>query len=196
MLVELSSPQISQMTQIKRKVLVGTLGYHNLRNHSLGPVIQPQLEAVEWPEGVTVDEMNWGPIAIVQQFEAMAEPYDRVVIVTASEKNRPITTITHYHWTGGLPSPQSIQDRVGDAVTGVISIDNLLVIGEYFGIWPQETLIIDVEPGGEMAGETLTAEMVAMVPAVIAVIEQAATAEWDELPPLEALTGAMFELYD
>ena len=179
-----------------RKVLVGTLGYHNLRNYSLGPLIQPQLEALAWPAGVTVDEMNWGPIAIMQQFEAMDEPYERVVMVTASAKDRPIGTITHYHWTGGLPSLQSIQDRVGDAVTGVISIDNLLVIGEYFQMWPQETLIIDVEPGAEEAGETLTAEMAAQVPVVMAAIEHAATADWADLPQLELLTGEMFELYE
>ena len=51
------------------------------------------------------------------------------------------------------------RSRVGDAVTGVISPENLLIIGEYFKIWPKEVYLVDVEPGPEKAGETLTTKV-------------------------------------
>lgn len=177
-----------------QKVLVGTIGYHNLRNHSLGPILQARIEALDWEDGVEVDEMNWGPIAIVQKFEAMPEPKDRVVLLAATGRDRRVGTITHYHWRGGIPSLASVQARVAEAVTGVTSLDNLLVIGEYFKIWPSQTVVIDVEPGAEEAGETLTVDMEARIPDILQALHTAATAAWGELPPMEALYGGQFEL--
>ena len=177
-----------------RSVLVGTIGYHNLRNHSLGPILQSRIEALDWDAGVEVDEMNWGPIAIVQKFEAMPEPKDRVVLLAATGRDRPVGTVTHYHWQGGIPSLASVQERVAEAVTGVTSLDNLLVIGEYFKIWPPQTVVIDVEPGAEESGETLTVEMEACIPDILQALHTAATAVWDDLPPMEGLHGGQFEL--
>jgi Ni,Fe-hydrogenase maturation factor len=172
-----------------RRVLVGTVGYHNLRDFSLGPKLLPQLQAMTWPPGVEVDELNWGPIAIVQQFQSLLQPYRRVVILTARRSDRPVATVTLCRWQGGLPSNEEIQDRVAEAVTGVISLDNLLILGEYFSIWPSEVLIIDVEPGPEEAGDTLTPPVQAAVPAILEMTCQAATADLAALEPLAALRG-------
>ncbi len=49
-----------------KKIFIGTVGYHNLRNHSIGNALLPQLQKMHWSAGVDVDELNWGPIAIVQ----------------------------------------------------------------------------------------------------------------------------------
>ena len=63
---------------------------------------------------------------------------------------------------------------MGDAATGVISIDNLLVIGEYFKIWPEELFVVDVEPGPEQAGEELSPEVGAQVPEILKAIRSLA----------------------
>lgn len=172
-----------------RRVLIGTVGYHNLRDFSVGPKLLPRLQAITWPSGVEVDEMNWGPIAIVQHFEALPEPYDRVVFVSAMEHGRPAGTVTLRRWLGGLPSTQEIQDRVSEAVTGVISLDNLLIVGEHFGIWPDEVLVVDVEPGVQEAGDTLTAAVEAAIPTILSTVEHAATAGLASLEPLSELRG-------
>jgi hypothetical protein len=153
-------------------VLIGTIGYQNLRNHSVGSVLQPRIEALEWPDRVTVDEMNWGPIAITQKFQTMDEPYDRVVMVCALERpQREIGDITCYRWQGKLPSEKQIQACVGDAVTGVTSVENLLIIGEYFKIWPDEVFILDVEPGPEKSGPHLTPEVETVIPEIMDAIK-------------------------
>lgn len=157
---------------MSKKVLVGTVGYHILRNHSIGPILLPHLKSLTWSEGVFIDELNWGPIAIVQQFEAMEIPYDRVILLTAIERpHRKIGEISVYQWQGKLPDEKQIQACVGDAATGVISVDNLLVIGQYFKIWPSEVFLVDVEPGPEIAGEHLTEEVAIKVPQVIQTIQ-------------------------
>ena len=170
-----------------RRVLVGTLGYHFLRDYSLGPKLLPELRALDWPPGVEVDELNWGPIAIVYQFETLAVPYERVVILTATARGRPAGTLTLFRWQGTLPSQEEIQDRVNEAVTGVISLDNLLIIGEYFKIWPQEVIIVDVEPGPEEAGDTFTPPVEALLPTIKRMVQRAALADLKALPPLQLL---------
>ena len=172
-----------------RRVLVGTIGYENLRDFSIGPKLLPELRAIDWLPRVDVEELNWGPIAIVQNFEAMTTPYDRVVILAANRRGRPTGTITTYRWGGGLPSTDEIQDRVSEAVTGVISLDNLLIVGEHFKIWPDEVIIIDVEPGPEESGETLTPAVEAVVPAVLETVHRAAIEDVAKLFPMEQLRG-------
>ncbi len=156
-----------------KKVLIGTVGYHNLRNHSIGPVLLPELKRLQWPQGVELDEMNWGPIAIVQKFQSLSTPYDRVILLAAIERpNRTTGEITVYRWMGGLPDEEMIQACIGDAVTGVISVENLLIIGEHFKIWPDEVFVIDVEPGPEQAGEEFTPEVKEIIPEVISSIRE------------------------
>ena len=140
-----------------KKTVLGTIGYHNLSNHSIAPLLIDKIKQMEWAKNVVVEEMNWGPIAIVQWFQTLATPFDRVVLFTAIQRpKRKIGDITIFKWGGGVPNDREVQARVGDAVTGVISPENLLIIGEYFKIWPKEVYLVDVEPGPEKAGETLT----------------------------------------
>lgn len=172
-----------------QRVLIGTVGYHNLRDYSIGPKLLPRLQQLAWPSGVTVDEMNWGPIAIVQHFETLAQPYDRVVFLSAFKGERPPGTVTLRRWRGGLPSPEEIQDRVAEAVTGVISLDNLLIVGQYFNIWPVEVIVVDVEPGVQEAGDTLTPAVEAALPEVIEAVRRAALELLSSLEPLVDMYG-------
>jgi hydrogenase maturation protease len=173
----------------RRRVLVGTVGYHLLRDYSVGPHLLPRLRAMDWPPGVEVDELNWGPVAVVQHFETLSQPYDRVVILTATDLGKVAGTITLRRWRGGLPDLLAIQDRVAEAVTGTISVYNLLVIGEYFHIWPAEVLLVDVQPGEEEAGDEFTPAVAVVIPAVLALVRQAASALMETLPVSEEIRG-------
>lgn len=171
-------------------MLIGTIGYHNLRNHSIGPLLLPKLRQMPWPDHVVVEELNWGPIAIVQYFQSLPEPYQQVVILTAVERaHRSPGEITLYRWEGGLPSDKQIQACIGDAVTGVISIDNLLIIGEYFKIWPRQLFIVDVEPGRQQTGEQLTPEVEAQVPTVLNTIQNMVLGQNNEQTPIQCMYG-------
>jgi len=144
-----------------------------LRNHSVGPILLPKIKIMDWPEMVEVEEMNWGPIAIVQYFQALKVSFDKVVLLVAIERsNRKIGEINIFQWKGGLPSETQIQACIGDAATGVISVENLLVIGEFFKIWPKELYLLDVEPGPEFAGEYLTEKVQQKVPEILKTLKR------------------------
>jgi len=184
---------ISNYTSIQgaaRKVFIGTVGYHNLCNHSIGSRLLPQLQNMNWTAGVDIDELNWGPIAIVQKFQAFPSPYDCVILLSAIERpDRKIGDITVYKWMGKLPDEEMIQRCVGDAVTGVISVENLLIIGEYFKIWPAETFFVDVEPGPEQAGEDFTEEVQQAIPDLILTLQQLCGSDSKELINFKTLYG-------
>jgi len=173
-----------------KKILIGTVGYHNMGNHSLGPALLPMLQTLKWPKGVEVEEMNWGPIAIVQKFQSLASPYNRVILLVAIERQeRNIGDIDVFRWMGRLPDKEMIQACVGDAVTGVISVENLLIIGEYFKIWPGETFIVDVEPGPETAGIEFTDEVQKVIPEFISTIRQLCVANNAESIKFKEISG-------
>ncbi len=172
-----------------KKVFIGTVGYHNLRNHSVASALLPQLQKMPWANGVELDELNWGPIAIVQKFQSSLVLYDRIILVSAIERpGRSVGDVTVFKWCGKLPDEELIQRCVGDAVTGVISVENLLIIGEYFKIWPAETFFLDIEPGPEEAGELFTAEMENAIPDIILTLQQLST-DKEELIKFKPLYG-------
>ena len=187
------SPVKSPLAPVEsnKKILIGTVGYHILGNHSVGPLLMSALQEMEWSPGTEIAEMNWGPIAIVQQFQSMTEPFDRVVFLTAVERpHRKTGDITVHRWMGGLPSDEQIQACIGDAVTGVISPENLLVIGEHFKIWPQELYIVDVEPGPEKTGIALTPEVEARVDEILDTVRRIGLHGASTLDAVNYLSGS------
>ncbi len=160
------------------KTIIGGVGYHFMRDYSLGPVLTRRLAGKNWPDQVTIDaDFNFGPIAIVQRF--MAEPglCNRLILFAAVDRGREPGTIYTYRWRGELPSEEEIQERIGEALMGVISLDNLLVVGEQFNIWPEEVLVVEIEPADHSWGDGFSPQIEAILDQVIDTIEALALGE-------------------
>lgn len=168
------------------KTLVAGVGYSYLRDLSLGPILTARLAAMDWPADIEADDLSFGPIGIVQRFQAQTDPYERIVLFSAVSRGRSPGTVTIYRWNGTLPSGEEIQARIGEAVTGVISLDNLLIIGEHFGVWPKEVIVIEVEPEDEGEagwGPGFSPAVARVVNDVIVAVRRAALS--DRLEPAE-----------
>ena len=154
------------------------------------PMLFSHLQELSLPNHIKVDELNWGPVAVVQMFQAEEPPFEKVIILCAVEREgREIGQIDVFKWLGKLPDEEQIQACVGDAATGVISVENLLVIGEYFKVWKEEVYLVDVEPGPEVAGEQWTPEMEAAIPEIISTVKRLAITGVDEDMNLKFLQG-------
>ena len=128
------------------RAVIGIVGYYGfVRGYPLGPELMERLQALAWPEGVEIREMNWGPVAIVQDFQAQADKPDRVVLVGALDRGLATGTVSCRRWANGALDVAAVQRRMFEAVTGVISLDNLLVIGAQFGVWPDETYTVELQ---------------------------------------------------
>ncbi|HET7076612.1 MAG TPA: hypothetical protein VFM49_04110, partial [Chloroflexia bacterium] len=134
--------------------------------------------------GVEIEDLSFGPIAVVQRFEDRPDHYSRVVLVAAAVRHRAPGGIYCYRWDGCLPGPEEIQGRVGEAIMGVIDLDNLLIVGGHFGIWPREVVVIEVEPCDVEWGAAFSPVVQAAMPALLTTTRALA------LGPLTALSSS------
>ena len=140
------------------RVLVGGIGYRNLRDHSFGVVLADALAARAWPPGVEVEDISYNPIAVVQrlQDDPPANRFDLAIVAGAAERGRAPGTFDVYRWDNALPDAAAIQSAVAEGVTGVIALDNTLVIARHFGALPPRVLIVELEPEVHAFGDELS----------------------------------------
>lgn len=131
------------------RVLVGGVGYRNLRDLSVGPFIADTLEP---RDGVEIEDVSYHPVGLSQNLEDRP-PYRRVVLVGAVERGRAPGTVSCYRWDGELPPRDEIQQRVSEAVTGVISLENTLIVCAALGGLPDDVRVVEVEPEDQGWGE-------------------------------------------
>ena len=159
------------------RVIVGGVGYRNLRDHSVGVEISDRLALRAWPAGVVVEDLSYNPIAVVQRLED--EPpdhaFERALLVGAVSRGRPPATVTVYRWDGRLPADEEIQRAVTEAITGVISLDNTLVVAGHFGAWPSEVVVVEVEPLAHEFGDAFSEAVAGVVDEVSELVARLAT---------------------
>ena len=146
------------------RAVIGGIGYRNLRDHSVGIVMSDELEPLARPPELLVEDLCYGPVAVAQWFldEARVAPITRAVFITAvaREDGRPPGTISAYRWDHALPSDDEIQRCVVDAVTGVILLDNTLIVAEWMKALPAECIVIEVEPLEHAFGDEMSSAVV------------------------------------
>ncbi|WP_119066982.1 hydrogenase maturation protease [Rubrobacter indicoceani] len=128
-------------------ILVAGVGYQHLSDLSFGSVIVERMREMEWPENVRIEDFGWGPISILHWFEASpGKKFDRAVFVGAIERGRGPGKLYFYPWPAEKPDPEIVQERISEALTGVISLENLLIIAQHFDALPPDTLVVELEP--------------------------------------------------
>lgn len=147
--------RVLHRVSVSRRVLIAGVGYTNLRDLSVGPVLVERLSALDWPEGVEVEDLGYGPIGVMH---ALGErpPYDRMIFVAGAKGAGPPGSIRRYEWEHALPPQEELQQRMVEAATGVIDLHNLLVIGTYFGRLPRDVIVFEIEAGDDSYGESLS----------------------------------------
>lgn len=148
------------------KILIAGVGYRNLRDLSLGPVLMDRLAQDDWPPGVEVEDLSYNPISVMHSLDEHG-PYERMIFVAGVCRRRPPGSVSCHRWGGQLPAPEEVQARVAEAVTGIISLDNLLIIATFFGKLSHDVFVIEVEAADEGWGEGFTPDVEAAIPQVI-----------------------------
>ena len=159
------------------RVLVGGIGYRNLRDYSLGVVVTDALEGCLFPEEVAVEDISYNPIAVMQRLEEepVERRFGRAVVVGAVPRGRAAGQVTCYRWDGVLPDAELIQRAVTEGVTGIIALDNTLVVLGHFGILPAEVAVVEVEPHLHEFGDEMSAAVAGVLPRVCELVTRLAT---------------------
>ena len=114
------------------------------------------LAAEELGEGVLVEELSYGAVAVAQRLEDLRPA--ALILVGAAERGRAAGAVERREVPGRRLSPEDAQLAVGDAVTGYVSIDLVVQVAQALGALPPATVAIEVEPASTEVSEVLSPE--------------------------------------
>lgn len=137
------------------RVLVGAVGYSNLRDHSAGPLLIEELGPLG--DAVDIEDLSYSPIDVLFLLQRRPK-YDRIVLVGAVARGDPPGTVRRRTVQPRVDASE-LQGRIAEAVTGVISMDNLVHIVTYFGAMPEDLTVFEIEPAVEAWGPDPTPEV-------------------------------------
>lgn len=151
------------------KVLLAGVGYANLRDVSVGPVLAALFADRVWPEGVEVHDYSFGAIDAIHRLRDGA--YDRAVFFGSIDRGDAPGSIRRYRWQGGQDEAQ-VQERVAEAAQAVISLDTTLIVTGYFGALPEDTTVFEVEPEDLNFGDGFSPAVEAAVAELVGLLER------------------------
>ena len=149
-----SEPAVDRAPR-ERRVLVGGVGYTNLRDLSLGPLLVERLRRTAWPTGVDIEDLSAGAIHEVHVLQSRP-PYDAAILISGVRRGGAPGTVRAYRWDHPARTADEIQERVSEALVGIIGLDTLLTVLDHFGALPDDTRIVEVEPRDESWGPDLS----------------------------------------
>ena len=120
--------------------------------------------------------MSYNPIAIVQwlEDETPEKRFERAFWSQPSSGFERPARSAAYRWDGVLPSGDQVQQAVVEAVTGVIALENTVVIAGYFYVLPLAVAIVEIEPVDHAFGADLSAAVSAAIEPACSLIRRLA----------------------
>lgn len=147
--------------------LIAGVGYRNLRDLSAGNAVVDALLPLTWPPGVEVEDLSYGPLDAIFRFREAR--FEWLIVVGAVARPwRVPGEVYRRRWRYTPEAPELVQARVAEAVTGVISLDNLLVICAHFAALPPEVTVVEIEPEDDTWGEGFSPRVARAVERVVA----------------------------
>lgn len=142
-------------------MVVGIVGFTPVLDaYPLGPKLMAALEeGLRGGDGVAVENMTWSPIHVVQRFQDEgAHRPDRLILVGASAVCHRPGRVQAFRWMGGRLPDLVMQERIYEAVTGIVDLENTLIIGTHFGIWPDEAFSVEIDLAADTFGRMVIAD--------------------------------------
>lgn len=158
------------------RVLVGGVGYRWMRDASFGLVLADALSALDWPAEVEVADLGYGALYAAQDVADASPSYERVILLSAAARGRRPGRLYRRRWRPVALEPIVLQERIREAGAGVIDLDHLLVIGQHFDAWPDDVVIVELEPlelgDAAVGGERLSPVAAALLPQAIELVRR------------------------
>ncbi len=158
-------------TDAVRQVLVGGVGLPWLRDLDFGTQFIRRVADLDWPEGVVVDDLSYAAHRVLHLLQELRPA--KVILVGAMPRDvDPPGTIRRYKLDLTPPPDQEVIDRLGEAVGGIIDLDHTLAVIRYWKALPEDTVVIEVEPGDRSFGLGFSNEVEAAVEPILAMVRE------------------------
>ncbi|MGH9279237.1 MAG: hydrogenase maturation protease [Acidimicrobiales bacterium] len=155
-----------------RRVLVGGIGLPWLRDLDFGTQFIRRVEDEQWPKGVTVEDLSYSGHRVLDRLKEL-RPH-KVILVGAMPRDvDPAGTIRRYQLDITPPAEdEELKERLSEAIGGIIDLDHTLAIVRWGKGFPQDTVVIEVEPGDRSFGLGFSDEVEASVDEVLALVRE------------------------
>jgi hydrogenase maturation protease len=150
------------------RVLVGGVGELWQGDLDLGRVAAERLATEDLGPGVAVEELHYGAVAVAQRLEEL-DP-EALVLVTAIARGRRPGAVERRRVAGLAPPPEQVQVGIGQAVTGYVDVDLLLLVAAGLGALPDRTVVVEVEPAETGLSTELSARAAAGLEQALALV--------------------------
>jgi hydrogenase maturation protease len=153
------------------RVLVAGVGYRNLQDMSVGPLLLDQLRTIAWPDGVQVEDLSFGAVHVLHWLQEYPQRFRAMVFVAGVKRGRQPGSVTRVQWSVPHTSAEAVQERIAEAVTGVISLDTLLIVLAHFEALPEQVTVVEIEPRDDDWGPELSEPVASAVDEAIRLIQ-------------------------
>src|SRR5437763_15432204 len=125
-----------------RRVLVGGIGLPWLRDLDFGTQFIRRIEGEQWPPGVEVEDLSYAGHRVLDRLKEF-RPH-KVILVGAMPRDvDPAGTIRRYQLDITPPAEdEELQERLSEAIGGIIDLDHTLAIVRCGKGFPQDTVVI------------------------------------------------------
>jgi hydrogenase maturation protease len=160
-------------------VLVGGVGQLYQGDLDLGRLAVERLAAEPLGSNVLVEELHYGAVAVAQRLQELRPR--ALVLVGAVARGRPPGEVERRPIRDLRLPPERVQQAIGDAVTGYVTLDLLVEVAAGLGALPARTTAIEVEPAQTGPAERLSEQAQAALETALGLVR----AELRRIPLLE-----------
>lgn len=155
--------------------LIGGVGLPWLRDLDFGTNWLAQAAERSWPPEVVLEDLSYAAHRVMHRLEEL-QPARAILVACTPRGAEPAGTIRRYSlYDTPPPSPDEVQDRIAEAVGGIIDLDHTLVVCRHWGALPADTVVIEVEPEDREFGWGFSPPVQAAVSRVIDMARAEAT---------------------
>ncbi|MGH9268779.1 MAG: hydrogenase maturation protease [Acidimicrobiales bacterium] len=155
------------------RVLVGGVGLPWMRDLDFGPQFIRRYEHEEWPAGVVIEDLSYAAHRVLHTLQEVGA--DKVILVGAHPRNDTPGTVRRYPLDRTPPDDEEVVDRLGEAVGGIIDLDHTLAVVNYWQGFPEDTVVIEVEPADRTFGLGFSDVVEAVVGRVLELVHEEIT---------------------
>jgi len=155
--------------QTTDRILVGGIGLPWLRDLDYGTQWINRVADLDWPDHVIVEDMSYAAHRVLHRLQEV-RPNKVVLVGCMPRREDPPGTIRRYELDLTPPDDDEVQDRLSEAAMGIIDLDHTLAVVRYYGEFPDDTVVIEVEPEDDSFGLGFSDAVEATVDDVLALV--------------------------
>ncbi len=158
-------------TEETGRTLVAGIGLPWLRDLDFGTQWVNRVVDLDWPSHVLVEDMSYAAHRVLHRLQEV-RPSKVILVGCMPRKVDPPGTIRRYKLDLTPPDDDEVQDRLSEAAMGIIDLDHTLAVVRYYGEFPDNTVVIEVEPADDSFGLGFSDPVEATVDQVLDLVRQ------------------------